>query len=121
MTFRWIRGEPWTEGAVLYAEELLHGKIHKLKFVVSKIVPEREIVYVPAIPLLRFYFPGNRFLIEPTREGCMFIAEASFRIGKLFKWLAGRKLERGLQSVKKHMREEGENLKKILENDQTIH
>jgi len=108
-------------GSVLYAEEYMHGKLHKLKFVISKIVPEREIVYVPMIRLLRFYFPGNRFVIEPAAEGCMFIAEASFRLGKIFKWLAGRKLERGLQSAKKHMREEGENLKKILENDQTSH
>jgi hypothetical protein len=28
---RWLEGKPWAEGSVMYAEEYLHGKLHKLK------------------------------------------------------------------------------------------
>jgi hypothetical protein len=36
-------------------------------------------------------------------------------VGPLVKLLARTKLEQGLSSVRKHMKEEGENLKRILE------
>ena len=29
----WIKGEPFEEGSILYVEEYLHGKIHKMKFI----------------------------------------------------------------------------------------
>ena len=29
---RWIKGEPLQEGSIVYAEEYLHGDLHKLKF-----------------------------------------------------------------------------------------
>jgi len=64
--------------------------------------------------------PGNCFRLEPAAEGCRFIAEAEYRVGKLARILAGRKLEEGLASAKRHMKEEGENLKKILENTETL-
>ena len=38
VNFRWIKGEPWEEDSVMYAEEYLHGKLHKLTFKVIKIV-----------------------------------------------------------------------------------
>jgi hypothetical protein len=37
---RWIKGEPFHEGSVLYAEEYLHGELHKLKFLIMKIAPD---------------------------------------------------------------------------------
>jgi len=115
VTFRWIRGNPYEEGSVAYAEEYLHGQLHKLKFRISKIVPNREIEYVPLSRLLRIFFPKNRFEIRPSRDGCVFTAEVYLRIGRIARALAKRKLEMGLSSVRKHMKEEGENLKRILE------
>jgi len=115
VALRWIRGNPYEEGSVAYAEEYLHGKLHKLKFRISKIVPNREIEYAPLSRLLRIFFPKNRFEIEPSGDGCIFTAEVHLRIGRVAKALAKRKLEVGLSSVRKHMKEEGENLKRILE------
>jgi hypothetical protein len=112
---RWIRGNPYEEGSVVCAEEYLHGKLHKLKFRISKIVPNREMEYVPLSPLLRIFFSKNRFEIEPSGDGCIFTAEVHLRIGRIAKALAKRKFEVGLSSLRKHMKEEGENLKRILE------
>ena len=115
VSFQWVKGGPWEEGSIVHADEYIHGKLHKLKFIVTKLVPNKEIEYVPVSRILRFYFPMNRFVIEPTETGCAFIAEAHLRVGKLAKMFAKNKLEEGLTTVRKHMKEEGENLKSILE------
>jgi len=47
----WIKGEPLQEGSILYAEEYLHGDLHKLKFRITKIVPNRVIEYRSLFPL----------------------------------------------------------------------
>jgi hypothetical protein len=121
VAFRWIKGNPWDEGSVAYAQEYLHGKLHKLKFRVSKVVPNREVVYTPVSRLLRIFFPENRFEIEHSGDGCIFTAKGHFRFGQIAKALAKRKLEVGLLSVRKHMKEEGENLKRILEEKKSHH
>ncbi len=115
VALRWIKGEPWKEGSVVYAEEYIHGKLHKLKFLVAKVVPNREIQFCPASRLLRIYFPMNAFLIEPKGDSCVFTATGRLRVGRLARALASKKLETGIASARKHMKEEGENLKRILE------
>ena len=115
VSFRWLEGEPWAEGSVMYAEEYLHGKLHKLKFEILKIIPNRRIEYAPASRFLRIYFPKNEFIIEHKSDSCIFIASGSYRVGKLGKIFFKKKLESGLSSIRKHMKEEGEYLKSILE------
>ena len=108
---RWIKGEPLREGSILYAEEYLHGKLHKLKFLITKVVPNKEIEYRPLFPL-SIFSKGNAFLIEPKGENsCIFTATGSFRAGPLFVKFGKSRVE----AVKRHMKEEGENLKKALE------
>jgi hypothetical protein len=114
---RWIKGEPLKEGSIAYAEEYLHGVLHKLKFRITKIVPNRVIEYSALFPL-SLLAPGNRFLIEPKgEESCMFTATGSLRLpGWLFgKW--NKNLMDKLEATKRHMKEEGENLKRAIEND----
>jgi hypothetical protein len=113
VAFRWLKGNSWEVGSVVYAEEFIHGKLHKLKFVVTKLVPNCEIEYVPVSWFLRRFFPKNMFSIEQKEKVSIFTATGTFRIG----WLA----EHGLSSVRKHMKEEGENLKKLLEAEGTSH
>lgn len=109
---RWIKGKPLHEGAVLYAEEYLHGELHKLKFVITRIVPNREIVYKALFPL-SIFAPQNAFIIEPKGENsCIFTATGSYRAGPLFKKF-GRNM---IDATKRHMKEEGENLKYAVEN-----
>ena len=111
VVMRWIKGEPFQEGSVVYFEEYLHGKIYKGKFIITKVVPSRLIEYKPPFPLSVF-FPKGKFIIEPTDEGsCIFTATGIMRIGPLGKRLSRKQIE----GVKRHMKEEGENLKAILE------
>ena len=115
VSFRWLKGKPWTEGSVLYAEEYIHGKLHKLKFEIIKIVPEKRIEYTPTSRFVRKFFPKNEFIIEQKGEYCIFTALGTYRVGKIGKFFFKKTIENSLSSVKKHMREEGENLKSILE------
>jgi hypothetical protein len=108
---RWIKGEPFKEGSIIYAEEYLHGQLHKLKFLITKIVPNKEVYYRPLFPA-SIIVSGNAFIIEPKGENsCVFTATGSFRAGPLFKKFGKRIID----STKQHMKEEGENLKKALE------
>jgi hypothetical protein len=116
VSFRWLEGNPWAEGSVMYAEEYLHGKLHKLKFKITKVVPNQRIEYSPTSRFMRTYFPKNEFIIEPKEASCLFIASGIYRLGWLGKTFFKKAIDRGLASAKKHMQEEGQNLKRILEN-----
>ena len=114
---RWIKGEPMKEGSIAYAEEYLHGVLHKLKFRITKIVPNKVIEYSPLFPL-SLLAPGNRFLIEPKgEESCIFTATGSLRLPE---WLFGKwnkNLMNKIEATERHMKEEGENLKRAIENN----
>ena len=111
VVLRWIKGEPFEEGSMVYFEEYLHGKLHKAKFICTKVVPNRLIEYRPPFPL-SIFFPRNQFIIEPTDDGgCTFAATVEIRMGPLSRKLSRKQIE----GVKRHMKEEGENLKTALE------
>ena len=107
----WVKGEPFQEGSIVYFEEYIHGKLHKLKFLCTKRVQNRLIEYRPLFPW-SFFMPKCTFVIEPQKEdSCIFTATINLRVGPLFKKFGGKRLD----TIKRHMREEGENLKRILE------
>lgn len=107
---RWLKGKPFEKGSVLYVEEYLHGELHQLKFFVTQLVPNRKIEYKLLFPV-SVICPNGSFTIELQGKSSIFTSTLSFRIGWLFLILAKRRVE----AIKKHMKEEGENLKKILE------
>ena len=115
VSFQWLSGNPWTEGSILYAEEYIHGKLHKFKFEILKVVQNERIEYAPTSRFVRKFYPKNEFIIDHKGESCQFIASGTYRVGKIGKIFFGKAIEKGLSSVRKHMREEGENLKSILE------
>jgi hypothetical protein len=112
---RWIKGEALQEGSVVYAEEYLHGVLHRLKFRITKVVPNRLIEYRSLFPL-SLLASGNSFVIEPRGEGrCTFTAQGNLRLPK---WLFKRmhpKHKGKIEATERHMREEGEILKKAVE------
>ncbi len=108
---RWIKGEPLKEGSVVYAEEYLHGDLHKLKFRFIKIVPNRLIEYRILFPM-SLLAPSNKFIIEPKSDNsCTFTATGILRLPV---WLC-KKHKYKSEATRQHMKEEGENLKKALE------
>ena len=115
---RWIKGRPLEEGSILYAEEHVHGRLHKLKFRITKVVPNRRIEYRSLFPL-SLLAPGNTFLIEPTGEhSCTFTAMGSIRMPRWLFEKAHPKHKGKIDATERHIREEGQNLKKALEQEQ---
>ena len=112
-----IKGKPLEEGAIGYFEEYLHGKLHKAKVLYTKIVPNREIEYRPLFWLWRIFWPKGVFTIEPKGKSCIFTATVHYRLGWLSTKLARNRIEAAIESTKRHMKEEGENLKRLLEKE----
>lgn len=108
---RWIKGKPHEVGSILYAEEILAGKLRKIKMRCTNIEINRKIEYQTLFPLSIFH-PKSIYLIEKKRHKTVFSAINYFRIPKLFK----RVIAPLIDATEKHISEEGENLKRLLEN-----
>lgn len=115
VSFRWLKGQPWMVGSVAYAEKYLHGKLHKFEFIITKIVPNRHIEYMPRSRLMRRFFPKKEFIIERKSDICLFISSATFCVGWIGKTFFKKAIKNGLSDFRIYLKEEGENLKRILE------
>ncbi|MFX0206114.1 MAG: hypothetical protein ACFFDT_09015, partial [Candidatus Hodarchaeota archaeon] len=108
----WIKGEPFEVGSILYCEEYLHGDLHKMKFLGTKTVQNQKIEYKLLFPM-SIICPKGSFLIEPKEGYSIFTATLSFRFG----WFFQKFFRTRVEVITQHMKEEGENLKKLLENE----
>lgn len=115
ISLRWVKGKPWEVGSIVKAKEYIHGVVHTLKFVVTEMIPDRLIEYTPTFWLYRIFIPKNSFIIEQKPGGCIFKAVGCYRVGRIGKLFAKRRIDEGMASIKKHLREEGEFLKKSVE------
>lgn len=107
---RWVKGTNFEKGAVLYAEEYLGGKLEKLSFEITGSVKNEVIEYKCLFPE-SIICSGGSFSIKPSNGGSIFTAELSFRFG----WLLPKVAKKRVEAIRQHMKEEGENLKKLLE------
>ncbi|UCF07399.1 MAG: SRPBCC family protein [Thermoplasmata archaeon] len=98
------------EGTVFYTEEYLHGDLHKIRFKAVKIEGNRRIEYKLLFPI-SIICPRGSFVIQPKNGNSVFTASLTFRGGRILSRLFRSRIE----IQKKHMKEEGENLKNILE------
>ena len=112
--FKWTKGKPMELGSQWYAEEVLGGKIFKIKGFICEVVPNRKSVSKYSFPL-SLVAPKVETLIEPKGSSSVFTAISYLRAGNLFYKLSKKVMERRVGIHKKHVREEGENLKAILE------
>lgn len=122
--FQWVSGNPWTEGAIVYAEEFIHGKLHKFRFIITKVVPNKKIEYSPTSRFIKKFFPKNEFIIEQKEESCLFIASGTYRVGVIGRFFFKNAIEKGLSSVRKHISDSERNINLdhtvlILQNLQT--
>ena len=112
---RYLRGSSiLEEDAILYIEEYLHGDLHRLKLRATKVIPDSRVEYTAG------FGTGGAFEVQPREDGVLFTAEITIGLGVpgLGSWL-DRTMERVLadriEAMKQHMAEEGENLKRWLE------
>ena len=106
---KWIKGNKFSKGSILYSEEYLGGKLEKLRFQVTR--NENGIIEYNLLFPESIICPKGSFSFKPHKKGSIFTATLSFRFGYLLSILFPRKLK----AIKQHMKEEGENLKRLLE------
>ncbi|MHA2029582.1 MAG: SRPBCC family protein [Candidatus Kariarchaeaceae archaeon] len=107
---KWIVGDPFEIGSILYVEEYMHGSLHKMKFETTEVRENQLIKYKLKFPTSLICSEGA-FIFEPSNGSCLFTASLNFRFG----WLVKVLLKSRYMAFKTHMREESVNLKKILE------
>lgn len=106
----WERGAPNEVGSVLRVVEDLGWGREVLRFELIGLDPPRRLDYRLLGPI-SFLLPRGSFVVLPTASGAKFVAEIHYRFG----WLVERLLRRRFAVLRAHMREEGENLKRIIE------
>jgi len=107
---KWTKGESFAVGSVLYTEEYIGTHLEKMKFQVIKVIPDKSINYKVLFPK-SLICAGGSFSIEPSDGHSIFTATLKFPWGRILSKLFPAQLK----ALKIHMREEGENLKTILE------
>ena len=109
--FRWLDAPALKEGVRFYFEERIGGKLLKKKVAFTRIEPRSLIEFAPTSRLFRLFLPRILFRIDSAGSGFTVTQDIHLRIGPL----AARLNRRELEAVRRHMREEGENLKRLLE------
>jgi hypothetical protein len=112
--FKWTKGKPMELGSEFYGEEVIGGKIIKVKGSICEAIPNRKSVSKYSFPL-SLVVPKVETLIEPKGSSSVFTAITYLRAGNLLYKLSRKHMERHVDIHNKHVREEGENLKAILE------
>lgn len=109
--FHWREGRGLKPGVVFYFEEYIGGKLMKKTVRFSKVERYRYIEFEPTWWLMRLIMPRISFEVQPRGESSLLIARIPIRTGPIRAWLNRREFD----AVRQHMKEEGRNLKDLLE------
>ena len=107
----WERGEPNQVGSILRAVEDPAGHREVLRFEVTSIDPPPHRFEYRMRGPISMLLPGGSFTVAPNNGGSRFTATLEY----LFGGLTERLFKQRLAALKRHMKEEGENLKRIIE------
>lgn len=101
------------KGKTFYYEEYLHGRIYKSRCRITRTRRnEGALIEFKGLSILdRILGIRGSFAVEPKGGRSIVTATISLRPGRLIKVFAGGIVE----DLKRHMKEEGESLKEILE------
>ena len=111
ITFRWTEGSGLEPGNEAYFEERIGGDLKKQTVRYTEVESERYIEFTPTSRLIRLVLPHMSFTFEPDADGSRVTQRIKVRTGPI-----GAKLNRReFDAIRLHMREEGENLKRIIE------
>ena len=113
INFRWITGDSLKAGVVAYVEHRIRGKIHTLDTRFTKLVPNQLIEFEWGNPNGSFYASRDVWLFENTSRGCRFVSECDLVLKDVSS--LSKEVEKVLAAIRKHLAEEGENLKRLVE------
>lgn len=112
--FKWINGNPMEVGSSFYAEEYALGDVKQYNGKVVEAMPNRKIVFSLSFPI-SIMTPKFEWRIEPKGLISVFTAITYVRAGYLLRKILPQMMDKIIEAGKKHMREEGINLKQFLE------
>ena len=112
----WTEGKPFEVGSKFYSEQLIFGKVQKYHGQIKEIIPNRKVVFKFKFPVSLFS-PEIEWRTETKGENTVFTAISYFRAGHLYKNLFKKGMKKLIEEHNRHVGEEGENLKQLLEGD----
>ena len=112
----WTEGKPFEVGSKLYSEQRVFGKVQKYNAKIQEIIPNRKIVFTFKFPV-SLISPEIEWRIEPKGSNTVFTAISYLRAGYLLKKVFKKGMNKLIEEHNRHVGEEGENLKKLLEGD----
>jgi len=110
----WTEGKPLELGSKFYSEQLVFGKVQKYKGHIKESISNRKIVFTFKFPV-SLISPQIEWRIEPKGSNTVFTAISFLRAGHLYKKFFKKGMKNLITEHDRHVGEEGENLKKILE------
>ena len=113
VAFRWVTGAGLERGSEARFEERIAGKPQKKTVRFVEVLPERYIEFKPTSLLVGALMPHISFTVEPRAGGCELTQRIKVRTGPI----GARLNRREFDAVRTHMREEGGNLRCIVEDD----
>lgn len=114
VSFRWTEGGGLRRGAEACFEEQIAGKVQRKTVRFVEVTPDRYLEFRPTSRLVGLLMPHISFTIQPRSGGCVVTQRIKVRTGPI----GARLNKREFDAVRTHMREEGENLKRILEREE---
>ena len=110
----WTEGKPFELGSKFYSEQLVFGKVQKYNGQIIELIPNRKVVFRFKFPV-SLISPKIEWHTETKGENTVFTAISYIRAGHLYKKLFKKGMKNLITEHNRHVGEEGENLKKILE------
>ena len=110
----WKEGKPFEVGSKFYSEQLVFGKVQKYNGTIIELIPNRKVVFTFKFPM-SLISPKIIWKTETKGENTVFTAVSIIRAGNLYKKIFRKGMEKLITEHNRHVSEEGENLKKILE------
>ena len=112
--FHWKKGRPLEVGSGFDSEETVDGQKVTIKGICIESDKYKKIAFKPSWPI-SIMCTKIEWIIEPEENTTVFTAQTYYKFGKLFLMFKKTHAEYMMNVTKKHMDEQGMNLKNILE------
>lgn len=116
ISFRYVDGDRIETGTRAYFEEDIGDEYIESTVRYTEVCQPSYIEFRDESRISRFFNPKNTFRLEPVDGGTRVVAAIHLRIGPLER--LSKSVRNQLDEVRRHMREEGENLQGIVDADE---
>ena len=111
---RVIQGSMLEVGCEIECKEYLHGKLHSMRFRMTKVIPDKRVEFVIE------RMGRGAFEVQVKEDVVIFVAELDIGsgspiFGPVFDLIFSLFFPQRIEAMRQHMTEEGENLRAIFE------